>query len=42
LGCEICGFSDECGIRKQFLKAEEYYNDGNIRELRKISNLRTS
>jgi hypothetical protein len=39
LGCEACGFSNDCDIRKQFLEVEEHYKKGNIRKLRRISNL---
>jgi hypothetical protein len=39
LSCDECEYREECNIRREYLKAENFYKNGDIEELRKISNL---
>ena len=39
LSCDDCDFRDDCKVREMYLKADGYYREGNIDELRRISNM---
>jgi hypothetical protein len=39
LSCDDCEFRDDCSVRKIYFEADGRYREGDIDELRKISNL---
>ncbi|MBD3207300.1 hypothetical protein GF319_13295 [Candidatus Bathyarchaeota archaeon] len=38
MGCDHCDLRDNCDIRKMYQRAQSLYEEGNVEEIRKISN----
>jgi hypothetical protein len=37
--CDSCKYRNDCHIRKKYRESQDLYSEGNIDELRRISNL---
>ena len=38
-GCDDCEYRDNCHVRKEYMRAEGLYDNGDIDGLRRLSNL---